>query len=121
MAVNKREREQPPPETGKPPPLVQSHGGDNAPMVYFDGAVAYGVIGAVVQLELAANIVIPVAVNGHGEIRTRSIVTAHLRGSHAAMAQLADAIEKALMITGPLDRNAMPEPIKESAKKVRVE
>ena len=114
MAVNKRNRELPQ-EQGKPTPLVQSHGGDVAPFIYFDGAVAFGVIGVNVQIELAANVVVPVSANGKSEVRTRSIVVAHLRGSHAVMAQLADAIEKALMLTGPLDRNAMPEAKKEKA------
>ncbi len=114
MAVNKRNRELPQ-EHGKPTPLVQSHGGDAAPFIYFDGPVAFGVIGTNVQIELAANIVIPVSANGKMEIRTRSVVVAHLRASHAVMAQLADVIEKALMITGPLDRNALPEAKKEKA------
>ena len=97
-------------ERGKPGPMVQSHGSDQAPFIYFDGAVSMGTMfGAVVQIELAANVVIPVIADGKAETRSRSIVVAHLRGSHATMAQLADAIEKALMLTGPLDRNAMPE------------
>ena len=115
MAVHKKAREVPQ-ERGTSALSVQSHGGDAAPFVYFDGAVAYGVIGNVVQIEIAANVVVPVSANGKSEIRTRSVVVAHLRGTHATMAQLADAIEKALMLTGPLDRNAIKEePKKEKA------
>lgn len=117
MSVHQKKRDRElPQERGKPPPVVQSHGSDAAPIVYFDGAVAYGVIGAVVQIELAANVVVPVTVNNKAEIRTRSIVTCHLRGTHVAMAQLADAIEKALMLHGPLDRNAMVEEKHEKEK-----
>jgi hypothetical protein len=100
-------------ERGKPGPLVQSHGSDQAPFLYFENAVAFGVNGGVVQIELAANVVIPVTINGKSEVRVRSVVVGHLRATHATMALLADAIEKALMITGPLDRNAMPEKAKE--------
>ena len=114
MAVNKRNRELPQ-EHGKPMPLVQAHGSDAAPFLYFDGAVAFGFVGTNVQIELAASAVIPVLVNGKSETRQRSVVVAHLRGSHAVMAQLADVIEKALMLTGPLDRNALPEAKKEKA------
>ena len=117
MSTHQRKLRELPQEKGKPAPMVQSHGGDQAPFLYFENAVAFGVNGAVVQIELSANVIIPVIVNGKSEVRVRSVVVSHLRATHATMALLADAIEKALMITGPLDRNAMPE----EKKKEKVE
>lgn len=119
MSVNPRKhREEIEKPNDKNTVIVQSHSGDQAPVLYFDGAVAYGALGAIVQIELATTIVVPVSVNGKSEIRTRNIVVAHLRASHAVMAQLADAIEKALMLTGPLDRNALPSEKKSEQEKV---
>ena len=89
--------------------VVNAHGSDTAPFIFFDGAVAMGTIGGVVQIELAATVRIPVTVNGKQEVRTRTIIVGHLRATHQMMGQLGDAIEKALMITGPLDRNATKE------------
>lgn len=104
MSVHpKKEREE------RKPLTVLAHGSDTAPLLYFDGAVAYGIMGPIVQIELAATVRIPVSENGKESIRSRTIVVGHLRGSHEAMALLGDAIEKALMMTGPLDRNALPE------------
>jgi len=89
-------------EPNKPVPMVTAHGSDQAPFMYFDGVVAFGFIGNVVQIELGAQVSVPVTTNGKAEVRPRTVVVGHLRGTHAVMAALADAIEKALMLTGPL-------------------
>lgn len=81
---------------------VTAHGGDQAPIVYFDGPVAFGFVGNIVQLELGASVCVPVNANGKAEVRNRTVIVAHLRATHAVMAALADAIEKALMLTGVL-------------------
>jgi hypothetical protein len=90
------------PITEKVVPQVTAHGSDDAPFVYFDGPVAFGFVGNVVQIELGASVCVPVTINGKTEVRNRTVVVGHLRASHAVMAALADAIEKALMLTGPL-------------------
>ena len=89
--------------------LAMVHGSDEAPFVFFDAAVGMGTINGIVQIELAALVRIPVMVNDKQEVRTRTVVVGHLRATHQTMGQLGDAIEQALMLTGPLDRNALPE------------
>lgn len=74
---------------------VAAFGSDAAPIVYFDGAVAFGLVNGIVQIELGATVRIPVTVGGKEEVRSRVIVTAHLRADEASMAQLAEAIAKA--------------------------
>lgn len=100
MSVQPKDKNKPVPE--KSAPLVAAHGSDDAPFIYFDGPVAFGFVGNVVQIELGASVCVPVTVNGKTEVRNRTIVVGHLRATHAVMAALADAIEKALMLTGPL-------------------
>ena len=95
----KKEKEAPAEKTA---PQVTAHGSDQAPFVYFDGPVAFGFVGNVVQIELGASVCVPVTINGKTEVRNRTVVVGHLRATHAVMASLADAIEKALMLTGPL-------------------
>jgi hypothetical protein len=76
----------------KAPPLV--FGSDAAPIVFFDGATAFGVAAGVVSVELAAGCLVPAA-SGDG-VGSRTLITAHLRASIPAMLQLRESIEKAL-------------------------
>jgi len=75
---------------------VSVQGSDQAPFVYFDGVVTFGLIGGVVQIELAANCRVPAISGDKEQVISRNVITAHLRGSDDAMASLADAIDKAL-------------------------
>jgi len=102
LSVNPKKDKSKEPPAEKAVAAVTAHGSDQAPFIYFDGPVAFGFVGNVVQVELGASICLPVTVNGKTEVRNRTVVTAHLRATHAVMAALADAIEKALMLTGPL-------------------
>jgi hypothetical protein len=85
---------------GKITPLAV--GSDQAPVIFFDGAVSCGIINEIVQIELAMQCRIPVKVNGKDEIHNRVMMTCHLRGSTKAMAQLVETIEKAMSIAPPV-------------------
>ncbi len=67
-----------------------------APFIYFDGPATYGVSGGIIQIELAANTVVP---EGAGT-RTDVVITAHLRCNPMAARGLRDAIDRALGMTG---------------------
>jgi hypothetical protein len=73
------------------PPLLKNAAA--APFVYFDGVPVFGVVNGVVQLELAANVVVP---KPDGGVQLEMVCTIHLRGSLPAMELLSDAIDKAL-------------------------
>lgn len=94
MSVNPKNNKHEAPEVKAS--RVLAHGSDAAPIIYFDGAAAYGGINGVVQLELAANLCVPVATDGKSTVATRILITAHLRCSVVAAEQLADTIDKAL-------------------------
>jgi hypothetical protein len=85
--------------TSQPSPITEAPGikivpgsAERAPFIYCDGVVTYGISNGVVQLELAANVIVP---EGRG-VRTDVLITAHLRCSPASANGLRDAIEKAL-------------------------
>lgn len=86
------------PTKNKTPPAVT--GSDSAPVIYSDGAVASSMINGVVQIELAANCLIPTELDSNKPPRLRTMITAHLRCSAAAAMQIRDAIDKALKIAG---------------------
>src|SRR5438045_3395412 len=75
-------------------------GSDAAPVIYFDGVVAYGVNNGTLQLELATNCLVPSDINPQS-VRTRILMVAHLRSSRLAAEQLAQAIIKALELDNP--------------------
>ena len=77
---------------------------EQAPFIYCDGVALYGINGGIIQLELAANSIMP---EGAGT-RTDVLITAHLRCSQAAAIGIRDAIDKALAL--PAQQMAM-EPI----------
>ena len=81
----------------KPPGIKIAPGSSElAPFIYFDGPATYGINGGVIQIELAANTVMP---EGTGT-RTNVVITAHLRCSPGAARGLRDAIDRALAMTG---------------------
>ena len=65
---------------------------EQAPFIYFDGVVTFGVNGGTIHIELAANTLMP----DGGAVRTDVVITAHLRCSPGAAASLRDSIDKAL-------------------------
>jgi hypothetical protein len=94
-------------ESGPKGPSINIAAGssEQAPFVYFDGVLTYGMIAGVVQLELAANIVLP-ASRG---TRTDLVITAHLRCSPGAALSLRDTINRMLEMTG-IDQTSQPVP-----------
>jgi len=68
-------------------------GAEYAPFTYFDGVTTYGVNFGAIQLELAANIIVPDSTGPNGT-RTDVVVTAHLRCSPNAAADLKQAIDE---------------------------
>jgi hypothetical protein len=74
------------------PKLSLVAGSDAAPVIFLDGVVAWGLNNGVVQIEVAANHLVP-SENG---LKTKVVVTGHLRCSLAAAAELRDMIDAAL-------------------------
>jgi hypothetical protein len=98
---NKRKALQALQASSKPQVTPTAHGSDAAPVIYFDAAVAYGLQGTVGRIELATICTVPVTDKGKPGARQRVLVTCHLRGSLDSFAQLADAIEKMLVMVKP--------------------
>jgi hypothetical protein len=95
-----------PDPTAKGPGIKIAPGSsEQAPFIYFDGAATYGVSNGAIQIELAANTIMP---EGTGT-RTDVLITAHLRCSPAAAMGLRDAISRALEMTG-LEQTIQPIP-----------
>jgi len=65
-----------------------------APFVYFDGAPTFGIHNGAIQIELAANTLLP---EGKG-VKIDVVMTAHLRCSPAAASVLRETIDKALAL-----------------------
>jgi hypothetical protein len=85
-----------PPKPAKLPSVGPTAlGAEYAPFIYFDGVSTFGVNFGAVQIELAANIIVPDPTGPTGT-RTDVTVTAHLRCSPNAAADLKQMIEKAL-------------------------
>jgi hypothetical protein len=92
------------PVTRPPGIKVAAGSSELAPFIFFDGVVPYGISNGVIQLELAANTLVPA-----GEVvRTDVFIVAHLRCSPAAANGLRDAVEKALAM--PQQQSQMIEP-----------
>src|SRR5260370_42686704 len=66
------------------PPIV---GSETAPVIYADGCIAFGTLHGLVQLELAANISIPIS-DGSARVETKTVVVAHLRLTPRALQTL---------------------------------
>jgi hypothetical protein len=71
---------------------ISTASSERAPFVYFDGVSCFGHHNGAIQIELAANLLMPV---GAG-VRIDVIQTAHLRCSPAAAIVLREALDKAL-------------------------
>ena len=65
-----------------------------APFVFFDGVPTFGIHNGAIQIELAANTILP---EGKG-IKVDVAITAHLRCCPAAATALRQAIDKALAL-----------------------
>jgi hypothetical protein len=102
----------------KPELVLGAYGNDHAPVVYFDGAVAYGLgAGSTGRVELATTCSVPITRDGQPGAITRTVVTVHLRAGLEAFAQLADAIEAMLTMVPKLPEPAAEvEPVKEAAE-----
>jgi hypothetical protein len=70
-----------------------------APIIYFENAPTCGYGNGIVNLMLAASVVLPTA---DGGTVSQAIAVAHLRCNLAAAAQLRDTIDKALLIATPV-------------------
>ena len=73
-----------------PPPSV--FGSDAAPIIYFDGVIAWGHRDGIVQLELGANHLVPMGGDSK-EVKTKVVVTAHLRCSAGTLQALREVLE----------------------------
>ena len=81
------------PETSSAGGVTISTGSaERAPFIYFDGVSCFGHHNGAIQLELAANLLLPV---GPG-VRVDVIQTAHLRCSLAAALALREALDKSI-------------------------
>ena len=85
-----------PQSSAKAQPAVS--GSDAAPIIYCDGIVAAGMLGGVVQLELAANCLIPTDLNNDKPPRNRVLITGHIRLSAQAAMALRTAIDNLLRV-----------------------
>lgn len=80
-----------------------------APFIYCDGVATYGHNSGIIQIELAANTIVPLGGNG---TRVDVMITGHLRCSVAAAQQLRDSITRALDMSSSTE--PMIEPIPHS-------
>ena len=71
---------------------ISTPSAERAPFIYFDGVSCFGHHNGAIQLELAANLLLPV---GPG-VRVDVIQTAHLRCSLAAALALREALDKSI-------------------------
>jgi len=77
-----------------------------APFIYFDAVPTYGTNNGAIQIELAANTILP---DGRG-VKIDLAITAHLRCSPAAAVALRDVIDKALAFQQGQQQIAAPTP-----------
>lgn len=71
-----------------------------APIVFFDDAPAFAIIGGVGRVQLSAYVN---EVGQDGNVFTRKVVVAHLRGNHAAFASLKGAINGMELLATPAE------------------
>lgn len=93
---NRRPQPGPPPQKATPVPTVA--GSDVAPVIYFDGPVACGHFAGIIQIELAANHLIPVR-GAANDVHSKIVSAGHLRGTPRAMTQLRDMLDQALAMS----------------------
>lgn len=80
------------PANNQGPVTISSSSSERAPIIYFDGASCFGHHNGAIQIELAANLLMPVG----AAVRVDVVQTAHLRCSIAAALALREALDKAL-------------------------
>src|SRR3954447_25938374 len=80
------------PVTSQGPVIISTSSSERAPIIYFDGASCFGHHNGAIQIELAANLLMPVG----AAVRVDVVQTAHLRCSVAAALALREALDKAL-------------------------
>jgi hypothetical protein len=90
-----------PPVVAAPQPAV--FGSDVAPVIYFDGVIAFGVCNNVLQLELASNQLVPVSMDGT-KVKVKHVVAVHLRCAPEVALNLVEVIEKMLTKPPPMTK-----------------
>jgi hypothetical protein len=80
------------PASSQGPVIISNSSSERAPIIYFDGASCFGHHNGAIQIELAANLLMPVG----AAVRVDVVQTAHLRCSPAAALALREALDKAL-------------------------
>jgi hypothetical protein len=90
------------PVPGKGGVTISSTSSEQAPFIYFDGVSCFGQNGGIIQIELAANVLMPMGGTG---VRIDVFQTGHLRCSPTAASQLRDALDKSIaMVQQGLDQ-----------------
>src|SRR5262245_38745123 len=85
------------PDKPKKPPSIgpTALASEQAPFIYFDGVLAFGFNHGAIQIELAANIIVP---DGKGGTLRNVVTTAHIRCLPTAAADLRQAIDAAMLL-----------------------
>ena len=73
------------------PPLLKNAA--TAPFIFFDNVPVYGALGGIIEIEIAARILMP---KPDGAISADMSCTAHLRCNPMAAIMLIDALQKAI-------------------------
>lgn len=71
---------------------VSTASAERAPFIYFDGVSCFGHHNGAIQIELAANLLMPLG----PQVRVDIVQTGHLRCTPAAAMALREALDKAL-------------------------
>ncbi|QQO23981.1 hypothetical protein JJB98_30960 [Bradyrhizobium diazoefficiens] len=95
------------PTANQGPVIISSSSSERAPIIYFDGASCFGHHNGAIQIELAANLLMPVG----AAVRVDVVQTAHLRCSVAAALALREALDKALAMYQQGQQQPRPEDI----------
>lgn len=82
----------PPPASNKPPVSLFKNAA-SAPMVFFDSVPSYGTLGGVIEVEIAARVLVS---RSDGTVGVEVISAGHLRCGIEAAASLRDTLDRAL-------------------------
>ncbi len=99
------------PANSQGPVTISTSSSERAPIIYFDGASCFGHHNGAIQIELAANLLMPLG----AAVRVDVIQTAHLRCTPAAALALREALDKALAML----RQGPPQPVAEEIPTVK--